>query len=144
MTSTSTATVSPTAMPPANVSFKLISPSNNAQVGYAESVAGTAAPKEGQTVWVIVFNYKVARFYPQNGPVSPTSDGNWTSVAYFGTPTEGKGEKFDVVAVLADQNANSTLANYQTQSQQTNSYPGLTQLPSGIITQQKVTVTRTS
>ena len=139
VTTAATATSKASAGP---VSLSITSPANNTQVGYNPSVAGKAGQiSKGQKLWVVVYVYKTNRYYPQSGCLTPQSNSDWSCKAYLGTQSVSKGQKFDLIAVLADQNANSAFAQYQAYSQQANSNAGLTQLPSGIVAQNQVTVT---
>ncbi|MGZ4846791.1 MAG: hypothetical protein ACXV3D_02800 [Halobacteriota archaeon] len=119
-------------------------PSNNAQVVSNTSVAGTSKQvSSAQKLWLIIYDYDVDRYYPQTGPLAIQSNGSWSGTAYLGTHNTGVGERFDIIAVLADQNAHNAFEQYQASSRQANSYLGMTSLPTGI-TKDQVTVTKTS
>ncbi len=139
---TATTTSIPTTTPTPNPLVSISAPQNNSQQAYEVSVAGTSNATAGQTLWVIVHNYKNDIYYPQTGPVTPEEGGSWSSKAYLGTPTAGKGESFDIIAVLANQSANSAFLDYKA-SEVAKNYPGMKQLSAGIIEKSVVTVMRT-
>jgi|GEM_PF-2703934 len=148
---TSTASPSPTPVSTATITSKagaapaslsITSPANNTQVGYNPTVTGKVGQiAKGQKLWVVVYAHQTNRYYPQSGCLTPQSNANWSCKAYLGTQSTSKGQKFDILAVLADQDANSAFVQYQSYSQQAKTNTGLTQLPSGIVAQNQVTVT---
>jgi hypothetical protein len=121
----------------------LVAPTNNERVEHGESVQGRSGKLEsGQSLWVLVYSQKVGRYYPQNAQVSPDANGNWSTMAYFGTETAGVNEKFDLVVVVADASANSQFTQYMNQAKASGDYSGMVSLPAGAQEKQRITVTR--
>lgn len=117
----------------------ITTPTNNTRVEKSEFVKGTAHNFEGEQyyLWLVLYDYNANRHYPQDGPVGVSSDGQWEMTAFF----ESIG-RYDITAVVADQNANEILLQYQSASQSRADYPGLSALPPGCITLASVTVSR--
>jgi hypothetical protein len=103
-------------------------------------VKGTAQNiGEGQYwLWLVSYDYNANRYYPQEGPVAVSSNGQWELTASF-----GNNGRHDITALAADKNANEILSLYQAASESSGDYPGLPALPSGSITLASVTVSRT-
>jgi hypothetical protein len=117
----------------------ITSPTNNTRVENSAFVKGTAQNIGGQYwLWLVLYDYSANRHYPQDGPVSVSSDGQWEMTASFGSSG-----RYDITALAADQNASEILLQYQAASLSRADYPGLTALPSGCITLASVTVSRT-
>ena len=121
---------------------KITRPADGDTVALTEVVRGTSQNvPTGQKVWVVIFVYKVSRYYPQNAPADMQANGNWDSVTYFGIPTDS-GLRFDVLALTADAAAQQAFNNYLTTAKGSNNYGGLAQLPPSATIQHRITVTR--
>ena len=118
----------------------ITTPTNNTRVENSVFVKGTAQNiGEGQYwLWLVSYDYNANRYYPQEGPVAVSSNGQWELTASFGSSG-----RHDITALAADKNANEILSLYQAASESSGDYPGLPALPSGSITLASVTVSRT-
>ena len=97
-----------------------------------EVIKGTAKniPK-GQKIWIIIYSHSTYKYYPIN-EVNIQND-KWSVPVVIGTKSN-TGEKFDIIAVLADQKAQEKLnASINT---------GILELPNSIKECNKITVTR--
>lgn len=133
----------PTPSPsPVKTEIKITYPSEGATVQQTESVKGTSqAIPDGHTIWVVVFIPTIGRYYPQNYPASAQPNGNWSSIAYLGVEKDA-GLRFEILAVLANHNAQAAFNNYLKDARDKKSYPGLEQLPKEAVIYDRITVTR--
>jgi hypothetical protein len=137
-TPTPTTTQTPTTIP---VEIQITYPIDSATVKILETITGTAKNiPEGQQLWIAIFPHAAFKYYPQN-PVGVQSDGSWTLPVQFGGENN-VGEKFDIVAVLADKNAKDELNTYLDTCIKSNSWPGMRALPDGAKEYARVTVIR--
>lgn len=114
-------------------------PLNTAKI--KENATGNAKNiPEGQQLWIAIYPHTASKYYPQN-PVSIKSDGSWDLPVQFGG-AENAGEEFDIVAFLADDNAQKELIKYIKESEEAKFFDGIRILPdkNKIIT--KLTVIR--
>ncbi len=88
---------------PIRPTVKIISPLNGSYVNMNEQVLGISAniPKDSK-VWIVLYEEKVDRYYPQPLPID--KDGDWTCAAQFGGENDD-GEPFVIIAVVADEAA---------------------------------------
>lgn len=96
---------------------------------------------EGQVIWIVVYPHVVGRYYPQNNPADVQADGDWSSLIHIGVE-EDIGRKFDIIAVLANKEAQDAFNDYLVESEREQDYPGLESLPDGAVIYDRVTVTR--
>jgi len=115
-------------------------PYNNATVEIKEMVEGTSQNiPEGQVIWIIVYPYLVDRYYPYNEPADIQANGEWASLVGIGIKEDaGKKFKFDIIAVLANEEAQDEFNIYFTQA----IWGGIEKLPKGALIYDRVTVTR--
>ncbi|MDR0798109.1 MAG: hypothetical protein LBE70_05310, partial [Nitrososphaerota archaeon] len=111
-------------------SVHIYSPDNGAVVSMEEQITGVAKniPK-GSTVWVVIRVEK--RYFPQRD-FKIDKDGYWTCDARFGGVNDDDRKDFDVIALVADENANSVFVEKS----------GFTVLPVGAKEYERITVTR--
>ena len=116
-------------------------PSDSATVQMKETLAGTAKkiPK-GKHLWIAIYPQNAYKYYPQN-PVTVQSDGSWTLPVQFGEEVHS-GVKFDICAILADNNAHKELSKYIKASEKAKSWDGIKFLPRGTKIITKLTVKR--
>jgi hypothetical protein len=128
---------------------ELTFPEDCAEVEYINVVAGTSSDlPEDVHIWVLVFPQN-KRFYPQSDdPVNglriyPAENGNWSVATYLGTPDSGR-EKFDLVVVLASEEASSFFSESLKKWAETMNFSGLGhgELPAGIMEVQTISVMR--
>lgn len=125
--------------PPAEITITY--PSALPKVNITETIHGTAKNiSEGQQFWIAVYPQTAFKYYPQN-PVNIQSDGSWDVPAQFGGENN-VGEKFDIVAVLADKNAQTELNKYMDASEKAVFWPGMRELPNGTTKITNLTVIR--
>ena len=135
-------TPTPLPSPAPTTSVKITQPAEGTKVEQTEMVKGTSQriPSE-QVIWVVVFVHKVGRYYPQNNPADVQPSGDWASVTYIGVQAD-VGLKFDLIAVLADKEAQSAFNKYLVDARDKNNYIGLQQLPNGATIYDRVSTTR--
>jgi len=117
----------------------ITTPANNMRVENSVFVKGTAQNiGEEYLLWLALYDYKANRYYPHQGPVAISSNGEWEMTAFFGSSG-----RYDITALAADKKANESLLLYQTASESSGDYQGLSALPPGCITLASVTVSST-
>ncbi len=125
---------------PTQAEVSITYPLNSATVQMKETIAGTAKNiPDNQQLWIVIYPQDAYKYYPQN-PVNVQSDGSWSLPVQFGE-AQNVG-KYDLYAVLADNNAQKQLSDYITKSENAKSWDGMRILPSGTIEFIKITVTR--
>jgi hypothetical protein len=135
---TPTATITPTLA----TAIKITYPTEGSKVEQIETVKGSSqAIPDGSVIWLVVFVPSVGRYFPQNRFADMLANGTWTSVVYIGQPGES-GLKADVVAVLADKDAQAAFDGYLKNAMDKQDYPGLEQLPEGAVQHVRVSVVR--
>jgi hypothetical protein len=109
-------------------------PLNNSNVGRNSTIEGTSNDiPDGEVIWVIVYVPKVKLYYPMLVPAILQPNGSWSSFATFGGPKDID-EKFEIVAVLANQNA-------QNEINTNDAYPeGISSIPVGTVEHHRVIV----
>jgi hypothetical protein len=118
-------------------------PLNGAEVNIKETVDGTAENiPEGYKFWILVYPQAANKFYPQNKNVN-IINGHWSSSIGLGTK-DNSGEKFNIIAVLANEEAHKELTNYTDIGIKDNYWPGMDSIPQGAWVCDEVTVTRVS
>lgn len=110
---------------------------NIAKGTYAEGI-------EGQ-IWVVVG--RGSRYHVQDyqGQRPPMSEGRWRSEVRLGNCEEldkGRGEEFQILVVVADDQASQTFEDYLEAGRQTGDYSGLEALPEGAEEHVRLFVTR--
>ncbi len=107
-------------------------------------VQGTSANiPEGYQVWVLIYPHTAPLFFPQSVAATVDIRGEWTSPAYIGLDQPDQiGLLFDIVAVLADQNAQNVFKTYVAQGMSATAFPGLSELPDGAVEYDRITVIR--
>lgn len=114
----------------------ITSPLNTVKL--SDTITGTSKNiTNGQTVWVLIYPHTANKYYPQN----EVDNENWNLQAQFGGDKD-VGNRFDVIAVMADQSAQNELQAYYDSCIKTGSWPGLLNLPNSARELDRVTVTR--
>jgi len=128
--------------PEPTTSVAIVYPANLARVDQAETVRGTVqALPAGQVIWVVVFAQEVGRYYPQNRPADVEAGGKWSSLAYIGMPAD-TGKKFDILAVVANAEAQDAFGVYLADARDRSDWAGLEALPAGAVIHDRIAVTR--
>lgn len=81
-------------------------------------------------IWLVVYSQRVHQYYPQNGPTLVVR-GRWASPVYFGTPTLGRGEKYDLLACKVSSRTTKIFQQYLDYGRSTGVWIGLQRLPGG-------------
>jgi len=132
-------TEEPTPKPTSDI--RITHPSDSAMVNMTEIMIGNATNiPEDQKLWITIYPQTAHKYYPQN-PVNIQNDGSWRLSIQFGGENN-VGEKFDIVAVLADKNAQKVLNDYMEASAKAKFWKGMEELPDGTTEIIKFTVTR--
>jgi hypothetical protein len=76
------------------------SPKANQEVGVETMVTGKVSDPQAR-VYVLVRPLKTRYWWVQRMPAPPSSDGTWQTLCYFGTPTEGGGEPYEIIAIAS-------------------------------------------
>jgi hypothetical protein len=117
-------------------------PINQARVDQTETVRGTSQGLSAeQVIWVVVFVQEVGRYYPQNRPADMEAGDNWSSIVYIGIPAD-TGKRFDILAVVANEEAQDAFTVYLADARDRSDWPGLESLPAGAVIYDRITVTR--
>ncbi|WP_321416475.1 hypothetical protein [uncultured Methanomethylovorans sp.] len=94
-----------------------------------ENITGTATNiPDGYKLWVLVYPKTAQKYYPQYDSIK-IQDGKWSVPIRIGNENN-TGEKFDIVAVLANQNANEIFESYKSYCD-TGNCPGMIGIPEG-------------
>ncbi len=113
--------------------------SNTANI--EETITGTAENvPERYELWILIYPYAASKYYPQPGGVS-IQNGVWSTPVYIGT-RDNVGEKFDIIAVLADRNARAEFTSYIINGEKNNDWPGMDKIPDGAEAYDIITVVR--
>ena len=116
-------------------------PTANSTVSMNDYASGTCSPiPESYTLWTVVYPYPARRYYPQEA-VRRQQTGEWKSYVGFGVE-ESKGVLFDLVMVLADENANKKFKFFNEECEKKKSWPGMEKLPEDIKILSEITVKR--
>lgn len=83
----------------------------------------------------------MGRFYPQNRPVDVEAGANWSSVVYLGVAAD-VGARFDILAVVANAEAQQAFDAYLAEARDKSDWSGLTALPEGAVIHDRITVVR--
>jgi hypothetical protein len=126
---------------PTQTAIHIKYPTDDARVQIKETIIGTAKNiPEGKHLWILIYPQSAYKYYPQY-PVDVKSDGSWKLPVQFGGE-EHVGYKFDIYAVLADDNAHKELSKYMDASEKYKSWDGIRVLPDGTKIVKKITVIR--
>jgi hypothetical protein len=105
-------------------------------------VKGTSRNIPGDNrIWLVIYSHPVKRFYPQERPADMQVGGDWSSRCYFGI-REDVGERFDVMAILADKDAQQSFNEYLKNAEAERDWGGLEEIPEHTEAYQRITVTR--
>jgi hypothetical protein len=125
-------------------SLEITHPSDGSKVQIGVTVRGTSQNMpEGYKIWVIVYCPEVDRYYPQDCAENVQGDGKWASRALIGVEGEGDvGKEFEIILIFADPTAHDILTQYVEWCTANGSWPGLEELPEGVIVYDSVSVIR--
>jgi len=80
--------------------IKITRPENNAELGQQELVQGKVSSVTKSRVYVLVHPIVTNLWWVQNPPSVINADGTWQTLCSFGTENQGKGEYFELVAIV--------------------------------------------
>jgi hypothetical protein len=116
---------------------KIAFPLNTVQI--QDTVSGTAKDiPEGKQLWILIYPKNALKYYPHQ--VDIKNDGSWKFMAQFGQE-HNVGDKYDILAVLADKNASNNFATYINTAAD-NNWPGMENLLEGTDEITTITVIR--
>lgn len=117
-------------------------PFEGVKVEQIQPVKGTSQYlPDDNVIWIVIFIPSVGRYFPQNFPADIQANGEWSSVAYIGQQGES-GLDADIVAVLANKDAQDSFNAYLSDAKDKNDYPGIQQLPNGAVIYHRRSVVR--
>jgi hypothetical protein len=125
--------------------LKITYPVDASSVSQNEAVSGVSKNiPTGQQIWVIVYAHEANQFYPISS-IDTQPNGNWSSIITIGEANDS-GYSFDIIVALANQDAQNQINAYKIYAKNNystnDSYPGMSELPSGLVTYDRITVTR--
>jgi hypothetical protein len=126
-----TSTPTPEATPTPFSEIIITEPQNGAVVGESFTVEGSYQNMpDDAAIWVLVYVPTAGRYYPHDVPAYSRSDGTWSSPVNLGNDDE-----FEIVAALADAEAQEDFQKYHAEAIQTQSWSGFlpAELPSGLV-----------
>lgn len=131
---------SPTPPPTINIVFPL----NGSSASQYVTAQGTAQNiPSRQVIWAIVYVRNISLYYPMPAAVIVEPNGSWQTPVTIGGPND-TGLQFDIIMVVANQTGQASLAAYNEDAEKNHpgNYPGIPQLPEGVIEYSRVTVIR--
>jgi hypothetical protein len=129
-------------------------PQNSSKVGSNVTVNGNSQNVSAhQVIWIIVFVPKVGvgyQYYPMSEAAKMQDNGEWSSFTTLGGDKD-IGDRFDIIAVIADQTAQEAIRDYISSLTAYNNgsksnvpgfLPGIATLPAGTVEYNWITITR--
>ncbi|HEX3553489.1 MAG TPA: hypothetical protein VIA62_09700 [Thermoanaerobaculia bacterium] len=86
----------------ASVQIEITSPVEGADVGREETVSGSASDSN-LSVYVLIRPVRSSTWWVERPPAPTNRNGSWKTDCYFGTPSKGVGEAFEVIAIVTEQ-----------------------------------------
>jgi len=124
--------------PDVNISY----PSGGDRVIVQQVIRGTSFNiPEDQVIWIVIYPQEVVRYYPQDNPADIQANGDWTSSSYIGIAADA-GKTFDIIAVLANMEAQDVFNDYLEECKEQQSWPGLERLPEGAVLYERINLIR--
>lgn len=122
--------------------LEITDPSHFSYVELKQIVRGTSQniPKE-QKISVIIYCHEIGCYYPQLDPIHVHENGEWSTFTCIGLE-EDADKRFDIIVALADKKAQDALDEYAKKCEETKSYPGIKELPEGVVEYDRVSVIR--
>ncbi len=127
-------------VPTVNISFP-IAGSSVSQIVAAQGTSQNIP--SGQVIWAIVYIQKIDLYFPMPAAAIVQQTGSWQTPVTIGGPND-TGLQFDIIMVGANQAGQASLIAYNQDAEKNHpgDYPGIPQLPAGIVEYSKITVTR--
>ena len=126
--------------------IKITYPLNESIVIQDEAIFGTSANiPDGYQVWILGYSYNGDRYYPNPESGSIPRNGEWSIPIEIGSDGS-TGAKYDIIAMLADTEANAKFEKYVADCKQNNNWPGTEKenIPVGSVEYDRITVTRSA
>jgi hypothetical protein len=134
-----TASISATLVPILPPKIKINYSSDMAQIN--ENITGTAENiPDGYELWILVYPHEANKYYPQSQQAN-IQNGNWSIPVYIGVK-DNVGDKFDIVAVLADKEARAEFTSYMIKCERIDNWPGMDKIPAGAKEYDRIIVVR--
>lgn len=128
--------------PAATTEVKIESPKNGAVATMDEQVRGSSwKVPSGQVIWVILYKPETQKYYPHADSADVADNGEWTSPGTIGG-LEDITVDIEIVAVLANNSAQSALGEHVLQNKGKEQPEGMTSIPAGAKIYDRITVTR--
>jgi hypothetical protein len=130
--------------PPPKPSVNIAYPMNGSTASQLITVQGTSKDlPAGKAIWAIVYVHSNSFYYPMPAAVVVKPDGSWQTQVTLGGPTDN-GQQFDIIMTVADQYGQATLVAYNQDAEKNhpNNYPGIPQIPAGVVPYSIITVIR--
>lgn len=116
-------------------SVEITDPRDDSVVNTSEMITGKSQRiPEGKLIWIVIYSKARFLYIPQDGPANNQIGGSWSSHASIGSD-EPEGSRFEIMAVLADKNAQEVFLSNREQE------PGLKVLPDGAAIYSQIRVT---
>jgi uncharacterized integral membrane protein len=119
-----------------NPEVQIDPPANAPFVEQSEEIRGTARNIDIGTLWLVVLPSGQGH-QPQEAPVRDDGSNQWSSRAVFEGPRE---QKFDVLAVLATEEAEQAFREFRNTCSEIGQCGGLTELPDGAVVVDRIAV----
>lgn len=122
---------------------RIIRPVEGERVDMREMVRGSYSgiDGDGRLRLVVSVPSVESRYYPQAEAARCMEGGRWTCPAFLGG-SEDAGLEFDIIVVVADEEAERVFKEYLEESERRNAWTGMAELPSGAMILDSVSVTR--
>ena len=114
------------------------------QVPCRTAIRGMYTPDVTDAIWPVIYVnglYHPADTPQGSGKPAQKTNGTWESVVQFGDCTLSRGDRFELLIVIADRSANAAFENYLAETRKTQSFPGML-LPDGADIRLRVEVVR--
>jgi hypothetical protein len=125
--------------------IEITKPVDGDNVDTTQSIEGTSKDiTDFQQIWIAVYIPSINRYYLQDKRslgFNNLANGEWGTRAIIGGPNDS-GREFQLLAILADENANNIIIEYLDKCNKDEEWPGMENLPAGVAAYDKVTVNR--
>lgn len=123
--------------------LSIVSPRNDATVAQQQiEVRGTwTNVTEADAPRLIVHVPEIGYFYPDAETLDLDAGGEWTARIGVGS-VDDSGKRFDIIATTGNAEAQRTIEEYLDRGQEAGIWPGLPELPEGVIRHATATVVR--
>ncbi|MGD0646126.1 MAG: hypothetical protein ABSA75_14575 [Candidatus Bathyarchaeia archaeon] len=118
---------------------KIVSPKTEETISSITRINGTFKRlPEKEAIWIVVS--RANQYYPMPSAADLESKNKWSSLIYVGDKND-TGKKFQIIAILADKDAQKSIEEYNAKSK-ISGYMGLSSLPPGAREYHRIEVVR--